>query len=129
MGGLIQSSGRGRKHRCGACGAVFFDMERELTVCPKCETPYEPTAHLPRGESAHDRQSWRKGARRPQPEPVPETPPVETSEDGGEGVLVLDAPDRAGEDEAEGENDDDQAEGEKHPTEDDESPVAGRDKA
>ncbi len=85
---------RGRKHRCGACGAAFYDLERELSACPKCETPYEAAVHIARGGPARKRQSWNK-TRRPEPEAVPEAPAADATEEDNEGVPILDAADDA----------------------------------
>lgn len=102
MRAVLQPAQRGRKHRCSACGAAFYDLERELSACPKCETPYE-VAHMPRGEPARKRQSWNKGARRPEPgAEVPEAP----AEEASEGVLdaVDDTDDAETADDADEEN-------------------------
>ena len=90
MSEVMQSGARGRKHRCGACGAVFYDLQRELTACPKCETPYAASAHMPRGEPARKR-SWSKRPRRPEPE----APAAEPAEAGNDGVPILDSADDA----------------------------------
>jgi len=125
MSGVMQASRRGRKHRCGACGAAFYDLERELNACPKCETPYESAAHMPRGEPARKRRSWSKGAPRPEPEAAaPEAPAAEATEDDVEGVPILDAAEDA--DEAEAADDADQ---ETQAAEDDEAETPGRDRA
>lgn len=102
MSEVMQSGARGRKHRCGACGAVFYDLQRELTACPKCETPYAASAHMPRGEPTRKR-SWSKRGRRPEPEAAPEAPAAAPSEE--EGVPILDAADDAEESEKGDESD------------------------
>ena len=28
----------GKKHACGSCGAKFYDMRKDLVVCPACGT-------------------------------------------------------------------------------------------
>jgi hypothetical protein len=86
---------RGRKHRCAACGAAFYDMTRELTACPKCETPYA-AALMPAQATGRKRQSW--ATKRPA-EPKPEVESA-AADDGAE--AILDKPD-----DAEAEADDD----------------------
>ena len=113
MSGVAQATGRGRKHRCAACGVAFYDMERELSACPKCETPYEATAHVPRGEPARKRRSWNKGARGAQP--VAEKPAVEPSEDDTEGgTPLLDKADDDEDADVETEAEDDDSQSPKH---------------
>lgn len=90
MSAVMQAIRRGHKHRCGACGAAFYDLDRDLTACPKCEAPYGTAQHMPRGEPARKRQSWSKGARRPEPETVPDAPAAEAAEEENEGVPILD---------------------------------------
>jgi len=125
MSGAMQATRRGRKHRCAACGAAFYDLERELSTCPKCETPYESAAHMPRGEPARKRRSWSKGAPRSEPEaPTAEAPAAEAGEDDVEGVPILDAAEDA--DEAEAADDADE---ESPATEDDEAETPGRGRA
>ena len=34
----------GLKRICGNCGTKFYDLARDPIVCPKCGTPYVPTA-------------------------------------------------------------------------------------
>lgn len=119
MSAVMQATPRGRKHRCSACGAAFYDLERELSACPKCETPYAAAAHMPRGEPTRKRQSWSRGARPPEPGAAPEAPAAEAGEDDSEGVPVLDAVD----DEAEAEEADDES----RTTEDDETETPGPD--
>jgi len=101
MSKVMQAALRGRKHRCGACGAAFYDLTRELTACPKCQTPYA-AAQMPRGEAARKRQPWSRAGRRAEPE----VPAAETDKDTTEGVPLLDvaddADDREEEDEEEG---------------------------
>ena len=92
MSAVMQAIRRGRKHRCAACGAAFYDLDRELSACPKCEAPYETAAHMPRGEPARKRQSWSK-TRRPEPEAGPEAQAAEAREGGNEDVPILDAAD------------------------------------
>ncbi len=29
----------GKKHVCPFCGAIFYDMKKEVVVCPKCNKP------------------------------------------------------------------------------------------
>lgn len=97
MTAVAQTTRRGHKHRCGACGAAFYDLERELSACPKCNTPYEEPAHMPRGEPLRKRQSWSKAAR-PEPEPEPEAPAAEAREeedDEGEPADAADDADQA----------------------------------
>src|SRR5579883_25614 len=94
MSEVMQAARRGRKHRCGSCGAAFYDLERELSACPKCETPYAASSHMPRGEPARKR-SWSKAARRPEPEVGPEAPAAEAGEEDKDGVPILDAADDA----------------------------------
>jgi len=104
MSGVMQAGRRGRKHRCAACGVAFYDLERELAACPKCETPYA-SAHMPRGEPARKR-SWSKGVRRAEPEAGSEAPAAKAREENDEDVPVLDRVDDAGraeEEEEEGE--------------------------
>ncbi|MBV8534178.1 MAG: FYDLN acid domain-containing protein [Alphaproteobacteria bacterium] len=105
MSTLTQAVGRGRKHRCAACGAAFYDLERELTACPKCETPYGASAHMPRGEPARKR-SWSKSARRAEPEAGAEAPAADAREENNDGVPILDTVDDAeqAEDREEGED-------------------------
>ena len=95
MSAVVPTFRRGRKHRCAACGAAFYDLERELSACPKCETPYAAPAHMPRGESGRKRQSWNRSPRRAEPEPgaVPEAPAAEAAEEDNENVPLLDAAD------------------------------------
>jgi len=102
MSKVMQAALRGRKHRCGACGAAFYDLTRELTACPKCKTPYA-AAQMPRGEPARKRQSWSRGARRAEPE----VPAAEADKD--EGVPLLDAADDADDREEEEEGDAEEA--------------------
>lgn len=126
MSDVMQATRRGRKHRCGTCGAAFYDLERELSACPKCETPYESAAHMPRGEPARKRRSWSKGAPRPEPEAAaPEAPAAEASEDDVEGVPILDD---AAEDADEAEAAED-ADEETQAAGDDEPETPGRDRA
>lgn len=94
MSGVMQSTGRGRKHRCAACGAAFYDLERDLTACPKCDTPYAAEAQMPRGEPARKRQSWGRSARRAEPEADTDAAGGAASEDQGD-VPILDAVDDA----------------------------------
>ena len=85
----MQPARRGRKHRCAACGAAFYDLERELNACPKCETPYD-AAQIPRGEPARKRKSLTRSPPRAEPEAVPEAPAAEATEEDNEGVPILD---------------------------------------
>ena len=100
MSGLMQATRRGHKHRCAACGVAFYDLERELSACPKCDTPYEAVAQVPRGEAARKRQSWRKAAPRPEPEAASEAPVADAGEGDVEGAPILDAVDDADDAEA-----------------------------
>jgi hypothetical protein len=92
MSKVMQATRRGRKHRCAACGVAFYDLERELTACPKCETPYEASARVPRGEPVRKR-SGSKGARRPEPEAAPEARAAEARAESSDGAPILDAAD------------------------------------
>lgn len=94
MSAVTQTNRRGHKHRCGACGTAFYDLERELSACPKCETPYAAAEHMPRGEAARKR-SWSKRTRRPEPDAGPETSAAEAREEDNESVPILDAEDDA----------------------------------
>ena len=122
MSGLMQATRRGRKHRCGACGAAFYDLERDLSACPKCEMPYAVTGQMPRGEPARKRQSWSKRGRQPEPEAVPEAPAARASEGDIEGAPILDAADDADDAEAADHTDEENQSAEDQGTEDDEAP-------
>ena len=100
MSAALQPARRGRKHRCAACGAAFYDLERELNACPKCETPYG-AEQMPRGEPARKRKSWARSARPAEPEAAPEAPAAEATEEDGEGAPILDPDDAEDADEAE----------------------------
>lgn len=103
MSAVERTNGRGRKHRCAACGAAFYDLGRELSACPKCETPYEAAAPMPRGEAVRKRRAWSKAAPRPEPEAAPDAPAAEAAEEDSEGVPMLDTADDADETEVESE--------------------------
>lgn len=81
--------GRGRKHRCAACGVAFYDLERPLSVCPKCATPYAAAPQMRSGEPARKRQSWSRSGRRIEPG-VDAEPPAAAKEDDDGGVPLLD---------------------------------------
>ena len=51
----------GAKRQCQACGAKFFDLNKDPIVCPKCGTVFQGAAARPRG--AEGRRGGR-GARR-----------------------------------------------------------------
>jgi len=36
----------GTKRICPSCGTRYYDLMREMIVCPKCSTPYDPEAFL-----------------------------------------------------------------------------------
>ncbi len=38
---------RGTKRHCGACGAPFYDLNRDPIVCPKCAAPYVVQIKVP----------------------------------------------------------------------------------
>ena len=60
---------KGKKHTCGGCGAVFYDLNRTPIICPQCGDKIEVQALLkPRRPSPQSRT----------PKPVAEKPkPVE----------------------------------------------------
>jgi uncharacterized protein (TIGR02300 family) len=41
----------GTKRLCGACGAKFYDLNKETIVCPKCGTVFEAIAAVTRGRA------------------------------------------------------------------------------
>lgn len=84
--------GRGRKHRCAACGVAFYDLERPLSACPKCATPYAAAPQMRSGEPTRKRQSWSRSGRRVEPG-VDVEPPAAAKEDDDGGVPLLDAED------------------------------------
>ena len=61
---------KGKKHTCGSCGAVFYDLNRTPILCPQCGEKVEVQALLkPRRPSPQSRT----------PKPVVEKPkPVES---------------------------------------------------
>lgn len=40
----------GVKRQCGACGARFYDLQREPVDCPKCGETYSPLAAIAKGK-------------------------------------------------------------------------------
>jgi uncharacterized protein (TIGR02300 family) len=38
---------RGTKRRCSACGAPFYDLNKDPVICPKCHSPYVAAARVP----------------------------------------------------------------------------------
>lgn len=87
---VLSGSGlhRGRKHRCAACGAAFYDLERELPACPKCETPYAAAPLLRSGEPVRKRQSWNRRGRPVEAAGETEAPAPANEDD--DGVPLLD---------------------------------------
>jgi predicted nucleic acid-binding Zn-ribbon protein len=79
---------RGKKHRCAKCSAAFYDMERELTACPKCGTAYEEGAAMPsEGRRPRKSRNWTT----PAPAVVEKAPEAEAEEEETEdGVPILD---------------------------------------
>lgn len=59
----MAQANRGTKRRCAHCGAAFYDLDRTPIICPKCDTPYQPVAVLPRAPVRPAR-----AARIPEPE-------------------------------------------------------------
>ncbi len=117
MSADMQITRRGRKHRCAACGAAFYDLERNLDACPKCETPYAAAGQMPRGEPARKRQSWSRSARPAEPEAEPGAP-AGAAADAGD-VPLLDSAEEADEaDEATEEGANEDAEEREAPDED-----------
>jgi uncharacterized protein (TIGR02300 family) len=67
---------RGTKRVCQACAVRFYDLSRELIVCPSCGAHYLPVAAPviaeagTRGARFTDKAGWRgRGFKRPDPEP------------------------------------------------------------
>jgi hypothetical protein len=54
----IAKAKRGTKRVCQACNVPFYDLLRELIICPNCREQYVVTAPLA------DITDWRDGARR-----------------------------------------------------------------
>lgn len=102
-----RQSARGCKHRCAACGTAFYDMGRNLTACPKCETPYAE-ASIPTGDRGGRKRSFHRGPRPPASEsqrPGQDGGEAEPNSDDG-AVPLLDSPDNT-----DGERDEDEAAG------------------
>lgn len=38
---------RGTKRRCSACGAPFYDLNKDPVICPKCHSPYTAAPRIP----------------------------------------------------------------------------------
>ena len=47
----------GSKRQCQACGAKFFDLNRDPIVCPKCGTTFQGVAMRAERASAKDEES------------------------------------------------------------------------
>lgn len=88
----VRGAARGRKHRCAACGVAFYDLERPLSACPKCATPYVTAPQIRSGEPTRKRQPWSRPGRRAQPG-VEAEPLAATKDDDGGGVPILDGDD------------------------------------
>lgn len=56
---------RGNKHRCGECGAAFYDLNRTPIICPKCQAEYVAT---PPARSAKAARPLPKAKVEPEPE-------------------------------------------------------------
>jgi hypothetical protein len=67
---------RGTKRVCQACAVRFYDLSRELIVCPSCGAHYVPVAAPAIAEGgigaarSTDKTGWRgRRSKRPDPEP------------------------------------------------------------
>lgn len=83
----VHGAARGRKHRCAACGAAFYDLERKLSACPKCATPYATAPLMRSGEPARKRPPWSRSGRRVEPSIEAEAPVPSNEDDGGVPLL------------------------------------------
>ncbi|MEC8564940.1 MAG: TIGR02300 family protein, partial [Pseudomonadota bacterium] len=43
---ILAQSDLGIKRICQACGARYFDLNKQPIVCPACGTPFDPEAIL-----------------------------------------------------------------------------------
>lgn len=85
---------RGTKRVCQACAVRFYDLSRELIVCPSCGAHYLPVAAPVIAEAGTraarftDKTGWRgRGFKRPDPEPDA-AQELAASEDATEKALV-----------------------------------------
>ncbi len=46
----------GAKHQCQACGAKFFDLNRDPIVCPKCGTVFQGASARTRSAAKEDEE-------------------------------------------------------------------------
>ena len=71
----VANSKWGTKRMCLSCGQRFFDMRRELIVCPSCDAPFELNS------PARTRRSRAPVARK---EAAPPPEPLAATEDGAQ---------------------------------------------
>ncbi len=60
----------GLKRTCAACGARFYDLEKDPILCPKCGVEFDPEAVL----------KTKRAKAAPAPRPVPVAPVVEAED-------------------------------------------------
>ncbi len=101
---------RGRKHRCAECGAAFYDLQRNLTACPKCEAPYAAAPTMPTGAPGGARK--RKWTRQAPAAAEPEDAAAAKDKDDADGVPMLDDTEEAEDTDAEVETEADAEEAE-----------------
>ena len=65
----MSKAARGSKRQCKACGANFYDLNREPIICPSCGSPFQLDNAPPEPEPEPE----------PKPEPEPETDTEETA--------------------------------------------------
>jgi uncharacterized protein (TIGR02300 family) len=92
----------GKKRRCTACEAAFYDLNRDPITCPKCGAPHQPVTRLK--SDGREPPKGRSFKRKPPPEPVPEAaaqPAEPLEEEELDPADAADEPDDADEDDDE----------------------------